>query len=211
MHPVYWFCHGLSRAFARACFDYRVIGRENLITDRAALYCCNHVSFLDPPLAGVALDTDMYYLARHTLYSNAVARWLFPKLNVVPIDQDRAGFAGLKTIIKLLTEGKRVILFPEGSRSADGQLQHAPGGAGLVVSKARVPVVPMRLFGAWEALPPHARKPIRRTVTVVVGKPLDFDKEELPGGKDGYQQISNRIMQAIAALECPRDRLPEGR
>ena len=76
MHPVYWFCHRLGRSLARACLDYRVIGRENLIEDGGALYCCNHVSYFDPPLAGFALDQDMHFLARHTLYSNAFARWL---------------------------------------------------------------------------------------------------------------------------------------
>ena len=211
MHPVYWFCHRLGRSLARACLDYRVIGRENLIEDGGALYCCNHVSYFDPPLAGFALDQDMHFLARHTLYSNAFARWLFPKLNVVPVDQDRAGFGGLKTLIKLVAEGKRVIVFPEGSRSFDGKLQPAQAGAGLMVAKAKVPVVPMRLFGAWEALPPGKAKPKLTSVTVVVGKPIRFDQEVLPGGKEGYQQISDRIMTAISALECPKDRLPEAR
>ncbi len=211
MDLVYRVCRNLSRAVAGAVFDYRVINEERLIQEGGVLLCSNHVSYLDPPLAGVVYKGAVHYLARKSLLSNAVARWLFPRLHVVPIDQDRPGFAGLKTIIRVLTEGNRVLIFPEGSRSPDGNLQRGEPGTGLVVAKARVPVVPIRIFGAHEALPFGSGKLRRNTITVVVGEALRFDREVLPQGKDAYQQISDRIMASIAALECPPDRMPAPR
>ena len=208
---VYQVCRNLSRALANAALDYRVIHEERLIHTGGVLICSNHVSYLDPPLAGVIYKGSVCYLARKSLLSNPVSRWLFPRLNVIPIDQDRAGFAGLKTIIKLLQDGNKVLIFPEGSRSPDGNLQPAEPGTGLVVAKARVPVVPVRIFGAHEALPYGTGRFRPSTVTVVVGEPLRFDHEALPQGKDAYQQISDRIMASIAALECPPDRIPEKR
>ena len=211
MGLVHDVCHQLSKSLARAVLDYRVIDAHHLIEDGPALVCANHVSYLDPPLVGIAFSRPIHYLARRTLYSNSFARWLFPKLNVVPIDQDRAGFAGLKTMIRLLQEGKRVLIFPEGSRSPDGKPQPAQPGTGLVVARARVPVVPIRLFGAHEALPVGAAGLQPRSVTAVAGPPLRFDLEPIPEGKDAYQEISTRIMNAIAALDCPADRIPEPR
>lgn len=211
MDLVYRVCRNLSRALAEAVFDYRVINEEHLIHGGGVLLCSNHVSYLDPPLAGIAYREAVHYLARKSLLSNPFSRWLFPQLHVVPIDQDRPGFAGLKTIIKNLTAGHRVLIFPEGSRSPDGNLQRGEPGTGLVVAKARVPVVPIRIFGAHEALPFGSGKLRRNTITVVIGAPLRFDREELPHGKDAYQQISDRIMAAIAALECPPDRIPAPR
>ena len=208
---VYQVCRNLSRALANAALDYRVINEERLIHTGGVLICSSHVSYLDPPLAGVIYKGAVCYLARKSLLSNPVSRWLFPRLFVTPIDQDRAGFAGLKTIIKLLQDGNKVLIFPEGSRSPDGNLQPAEPGTGLVVAKARVPVIPVRIFGAREALPYGSGRFRRTTVTVVVGEPLRFDLEELPQGKDAYQQISDRIMASIAALECPEDRIPEKR
>lgn len=208
---VYRVCRNLSRALAGAALDYRVINEERLIEEGGVLLCSNHVSFLDPPLCGIAYKGPVHYLARKSLLSNPVARWLLPRLNVVPIDQDRAGFAGLKTIVKVLKEGNRVLIFPEGSRSLDGKLQAGEPGTGLVVAKARVPVIPMRLFGAYEALPMGSAKFRPTMVTIVIGEPIRFDQETLPEGKEGYQQISDRIMAAIAALECPPDRIPEPR
>ena len=208
---VYRVCRNLSRALAEAALDYRVVNEDRLIETGGVLLCCNHVSYLDPPLAGVAYKGPVHYLARKSLLSNPVSRWLFPRLHVVPIDQDNAGFAGLKTIIRVLKEGNRVLIFPEGSRSPDGKLQPAEPGTGLVVAKARVPVIPMRLFGAHEALPPGTAKFRMNTVTVVIGEAMRFDREPPAEGKDAYQQISDRIMAAIAALECPTDRIPRPR
>lgn len=209
MNPVYRICHTLTRGIARATLNFRVIDPENLIEDGPALICANHVSFFDPPLVSICFEKEIHFLARHTLYSNPVARWLFPRLNVTPIDQDRAGMSGLKTMVRLLAGGNRVLIFPEGGRSPDGGLQPAAGGAGLVTAKSRAPVIPIRLFGAYEALPMGAARPRLVTVTAVIGKPLRFTDEKYPATREGYQLISDTIMESIAALSCPPDRLPE--
>jgi len=208
MNPVYRFCYTITRTVARAALNFRVIHPERLIEDGPALICANHVSFFDPPLISISFQKEIHFLARHTLYSNAVARWLFPRLNVTPIDQDRASMAGLKTAIRILKDGHRVLIFPEGGRSPDGQIQPAAGGAGLVVAKARVPVIPIRIFGAYEALPYGAAAPRFTTATIVIGEALHFPEREYPATREGYQAISKAIMAAIARLECPPDRLP---
>lgn len=198
----------MTKNVARAGLNFRVIHPERLIEDGPALVCANHVSFFDPPLISICFQKEIHFLARHTLYSNPAARWIFPRLNVTPIDQDRASMAGLKTAIRILGQGHRVLIFPEGGRSPDGTIQPAAGGAGLVVAKARVPVVPIRLFGAYEALPMGAAKPRFTTATAVVGHPLHFPEKDYPGTREGYQSISDAIMSAISGLACPLDRLP---
>ena len=208
MNPVYRFCHSLTKNLARTALNFRVIHPERLIEDGPALICSNHVSFFDPPLISIIFQKEIHFLARHTLYSNPAARWIFPRLNVTPIDQDRASMAGLKTAVRILQQGHRVLIFPEGSRSPTGTLLPAAGGAGLVVAKARVPVVPIRLFGAYEALPYGATTPKLTTATAVVGETLHFSEADFPANREGYQAISTAIMGAIARLKCPPDRLP---
>ena len=208
MNPVYRLCHSMAKNLARAALNFRVIHPDRLIENGPALICSNHVSFFDPPLVSISFQKEIHFLARHTLYSNPIARWIFPRVNVTPIDQDRASMAGLKTAVRLLKDGHRVLIFPEGSRSPDGQLQPAAGGAGLVVAKSRAPVIPMRLFGAYEALPYGASTPRFTTVTAVVGQPLTFPEQDFPSTREGYQAISDAIMASIASIECPPDRLP---
>ena len=206
MRWTYWFGYTWFRALARACFGYEVVGREKLIEEGGALIVSNHVSFLDPPLVGTAHQQHTYYLARKTLFQGFGA-WLYPRWNAIPIDQENSDMTSLKNIIKLLKSGERVVMFPEGERSWNGELSKGQAGVGLIVTKAKVPVLPVRIFGAYEAMPRGAKGVKSMPVTLVVGDPIEFSPEELKGkGRDGYQKISDRIMEEIAKIELPESK-----
>lgn len=112
--------------------------------------------------------------------------------------------SALKTIIKLVKAGECTIVFPEGGRTLDGNLQPAQPGLGLVIAKTLAPVVPMRIFGAHEAFPPGAKRVKLCKITVVVGDPMKFTEADLQGsGRDLYQKLSERVMERIAAIELP--------
>jgi 1-acyl-sn-glycerol-3-phosphate acyltransferase len=204
MNAWYWSGWTLSRILARVLFAFRIVHRERLIEQGGVLLAMNHQSFLDPPLAGIACRKAIHYLARKSLLEWPVLGPIFPKINVVPVDQDKADMSALKTVIRLLQAGERTIIFPEGGRTADGRLQPAQPGIGLVVAKTLVPVIPMRVFGAYEAFPRGAKGVRRHPITLVVGEPIQFTAEEVVGrGREVYQRIADRVMSAIAALELP--------
>lgn len=201
MKTIYWFCYRLWQKCFVCFFSYRVIGKEKLVTDGPVLIASNHESYLDPPLVGIAYDQAVYYLARKTLFTGFGA-WLYPKLNSIPVDQDRPDMTSLKTIIKLLRQGNQVVVFPEGARTLDGQLQKAEAGTGLIVAKSKAVVQPVRIFGARQALPRGSSKMNFCPITLVVGDPISFTPEELQAkGRDDYQKISDKIMAEIAKLE----------
>ena len=167
------------------------------------LIASNHESFLDPPLVGIAYDEEVHYLARKTLF-RGFFKWLYTRWNAVPVDQDRPDMSSLKRIIKILRSGERVVVFPEGARTLDGELGPAGAGVGLIAAKSRAVVQPMRIFGARECLPRGSGRLKFHPITIVVGDPIDFTTEELAvKGRDGYQVISDRIMAEIAALRLP--------
>jgi 1-acyl-sn-glycerol-3-phosphate acyltransferase len=113
--------------------------------------------------------------------------------------------SSIKAIIRLLRGGNRVIIFPEGTRSSNGKLQPARAGLGMIIAKTLAPVVPVRIFGSFEALPRTGGfKP--RPISVVVGKPIRFTEDDLKGDRDAYQVLSNRVMGEIARLELPAER-----
>lgn len=200
MKTIYWFCYTIFKKAALAFFAYRVVGKEKLVTDGPVLIASNHESFLDPPLVGVAYDHAVYYLARKTLF-RGLGAWLYPRLNSIPVDQDRPDMTSLKTIIKLLRQGNQVVVFPEGARTLDGELQPAEAGTGLIVAKSKAVVQPVRIFGARDALPRGSGKVRFCPITVVVGDPITFSAEEFKAkSRDGYQKISDRIMYEIGKL-----------
>ena len=177
------------------------------------ILAANHASFLDPPLVGACLRRGISYLARETLFRFPPLGWLLRNWNVVPLDRDGGSAAGLRGILERLREDRAIILFPEGTRTRDGKLQPARAGIGLIVIKSDVPVVPVRVFGTYEAYGRHVRIPRPHRVEVKFGQPMLFAMLRAeaktcakPRLKEIYQQVASEIMAAIAKLEPCEDK-----
>ncbi|MBE7495632.1 MAG: 1-acyl-sn-glycerol-3-phosphate acyltransferase [Verrucomicrobiaceae bacterium] len=201
MDIVYRIGRRLFREVARGFTDFRVIGAEKLRFDGPALIACNHVSFLDPPFVGQAFEEAIHYFARKTLFDHPLAGWVLRRWQAIPIDRDKPDASALKQTIRLLKEGKKVLIFPEGTRSPDGQLQSAEAGVGLFIAKSQVPVLPVRIFGTYDCFPRGCRFPQKADVTLVVG---DLWQPDLPSfgktGKDLYQALADEVMHRIGGL-----------
>ncbi len=202
MNLWYWTGHYVSFGLARIFFRFRVLHRERRILHGPVILAMNHQSYLDPPLAGISSGREVYFLTRKTLLDVPVLGWLLPRLNVIPVDQEGTDRSALKALIRLLKEGRGTVVFPEGGRTPDGNLQPALPGLGFVIAKTLAPVVPMRIFGAHEALPRGGGRLRFHPITVVFGEPIRFTEADLqPRSKELYQRLSERVMAAIAALE----------
>jgi 1-acyl-sn-glycerol-3-phosphate acyltransferase len=185
----------------RTLFGLRITGGENLVTEGAVLVAANHQSYLDPPLISCLYNDEMFFLARKTLFTR-ITRWLYTKWNAIPVDQTRPDMASLKTIIRKLKDGHRVLVFPEGERTYDGDLGTAAPGIGLIATKSGAVIQPVRISGAREALPRGSARIRFARITVAIGTPIRLTPAELtaPNGKEDYERIARRIMAAIAAL-----------
>jgi 1-acyl-sn-glycerol-3-phosphate acyltransferase len=201
MNFYYWIGYHLSQLAGRLFFRFRVIHRERMIQSGPVILAMNHQSYLDPPLAGTTCQRAIYFLARRTLLDVPLLGWVLPKLNVIPVNQEGVDRSAIKAVIRVLLAGNGVLLFPEGSRTLDGNLQPAEPGLGLVIAKTLAPVVPMRIFGAHEALPRGGGRLRFVPITLVIGEPILFSAADIEGGgKDLYARLSDRVMQSIAAL-----------
>jgi len=204
MNPYYWLGYHFSGLLAQLFFDFRIVHRERMIQTGPVILAMNHQSFFDPPLAGNACDRAIYFLAKKSLMKAPVLGWLLPKLNVIPVEIEGSDRSALKALIRILRAGDGVLLFPEGSRTPDGNLQPALPGLGLVIAKTHAPVVPMRIFGAFDAWPIGGKIHFWRRITIVVGEPIYFsDRDFETAGRDLYARLSRRVMDAIATLELP--------
>lgn len=193
-------------------FRWRVFGAENVPLKGGVILASNHASYLDPPLVGSGLKRDINYLARASLFRFPIMGSVLRSWNSVPVDRDGGGAKGLKIILDRLLAGGGIILFPEGTRTTDGKLLPARSGIGLTVIKSTAPVVPVRVFGTFEAYGRHHKFPRPRRVAVKYGRPMNFealrteaktcDKARL---KEIYQQVADEIMAAIATLEPKSD------
>lgn len=201
MNLSYWLGYRFFRELARGLFDFQTIGAEKLRFPGPALIACNHVSFLDPPFVGQAFDEAIHYFARKTLFDHPLAGAVLRSWQTIPIDRDKPDASSLKATIRLLREGKKVLIFPEGTRSPDGRLQPAEAGVGLFIAKGGAPVLPVRIFGSYDAYPRGAKTLRPARITLVVGDLWQPDlKSYSQTGKDLYQALADEVMQRIASL-----------
>lgn len=201
---VCWFFHFI---FEKA-YKGKLYGLENIPSTGGFILAGNHVSYLDPPFIAIhASRQPVYSFARQTLFKRGIG-WFFRRLYMIPVDRDKGSdIHSIKRILKLLADGNSVQMFPEGTRSPTGLPQRAKKGIGLFVSKAKVPVVPVRIFGTYEAWPKGAKWPnFKPNVVIVYGKPISYEElaADAQNQKDPMQAISDRIMQEIARLQCPQ-------
>jgi 1-acyl-sn-glycerol-3-phosphate acyltransferase len=199
--PLYQLGHSLFKFFGNTFFSYRVIHPERMIDEGPAILAMNHQSYLDPPMAGITCERELYTLARNTLFKTRFMSWVLPRINVVPIDPKGGDSTALKLSVRILKQGYATLIFPEGTRSRDGQLQPAQPGIGFIIAKTLAPVVPMRIFGSYEALSRNSKSVRCVPITVVLGEPIYFTKADLEGGREVYQRLADRVMDAIAAIE----------
>src|SRR6267154_2092903 len=177
MNPLYFLGWLSFRGIYKFYFGWRVYNPERVPLQGPVILASNHASYVDPPLVGAGLRRGINYLAREDLFRFPVVGWALRNWNAVPVDRDGGGARGLKAILDRLLAGGAIILFPEGTRSRDGRLQPARSGIGLAVIKSRAPVVPVRVFGTFEAYNRTMRFPRPgRRVIVKYGRPLLFDR-----------------------------------
>lgn len=200
MTTPYWIARALTQSILIAnSGGIEVVNPDKRIHSGGAIVAANHTSYLDPPIVASAYLRDVAFLARSTLFKGFGA-WLYPKLNAFPIDRDHADLSSMKEILRKLKNGNRVLMFPEGTRSNDGEPQAAKAGIGLLVAKSKVPVQPIRIFGAYESWPRGGKYRPHR-IRVVIGDPVRFAEEDMKGkSREGYQRIADQLMKAIGEL-----------
>ncbi len=205
MEPVYGFFHYLTTVLYDIGFRGEVAGLENLPESGAYLIATNHASHLDPPLIGSQVSRQICFFARKTLWKPGFASWWLDTVGTIPVDRDGGqAFGAIKRVLRALREDKVLILFPEGTRSPDGNLQTPKPGVGMIVCSTQVPVVPVRIFGSYEAFGKGRGIRLGTPVSIVFGRPIPPAVYDDPAaGKERYQIASNRIMARIAQLQKP--------
>src|SRR5215469_16953453 len=176
MNPIYFAGWSIFRFLFRFYCGWSVYNPERVPLNGPVILAANHASYLDPPLVGAGIRRGINYLARENLFRFPVIGWVLHEWNCVPVDREGGGAKGLKAILDRLLDGGAIILFPEGTRTRDGKLQPARSGIGLTVIKSTAPVVPVRVFGTFEAFGRHMRFPKPRRIMVKYGQPMLFAK-----------------------------------
>lgn len=190
----------ITLAVMRLGFGLEVRGRQHVPRAGAALLVSNHVSVLDPPFVGAAAPRELHFLAKEELFRIPMLGRLIRALNARPVRRDGSDSRALKLGLRLLAEGRALLIFPEGTRGVEGRLGEGKPGAGMLAVMSGAPVVPVYVSGSARALAPGQVVPRPTKVRVAFGPALHFKLREDDARKERYREATQEMMRAIAQL-----------
>ena len=173
--------------------ELKSYGRENLPRTGGVLLISNHQSYLDPVILGIHMHRPIGFLAKAELFENRYFGGLIRRFNAFPVRRGEGDIAAIREVLRRLKEGHVVTLFPEGTRSRDGNLKPIQSGIAMIVRRAGVPVVPAVITGSFNSWPPNQKLPCKTKAAVIYGPALKIEK--LKG-----DQIVKLIEQTFAKM-----------
>jgi 1-acyl-sn-glycerol-3-phosphate acyltransferase len=187
---------GPTWALAKLFFNFRSTGREHMPATGPVLVVSNHQSHLDPPLVGLALSRQLKYLARHGLFFWPFS-WLIRSLGAVPLDKKAGGIGGIKKTLQLLRENEAVLIFPEGSRTSDGQFGPFLAGFCAIARRSGATILPVAIEGAFACLPRGTLVPRPGPITIIVCPAISVEQ---------YQSMSDAELVEFTSLRIAAGR-----
>ncbi|MFH2033625.1 MAG: lysophospholipid acyltransferase family protein [Candidatus Margulisiibacteriota bacterium] len=188
----------------RKRLNIEVMNRRNLPGHDNFVIAANHSSHLDiiALLSAMPLGklNDCYSVAAADyFFANDLLAWLSKLLaNTLPISRSYGAYSAIKVCGTLLDNGKNLIIFPEGTRSKDGNIHEFKSGIGILMAGRKQPVIPVYIKGAYDALPKGRIIPLKKKIEVIIGEPLYFT--DRPDDSESWQQISRECEDAVKRL-----------
>lgn len=205
---LFWAFWLVVGGLLRIALGVRVENRPRL--RGAFVLAANHASFLDPILIGAVMRRRVAFLMTEIIWRSPTMGWFYRWNRAIPVSARGRNREALRAARRVLQQGRVLGIFPEGGLSRDGGLLLGnPGAVSLVLGES-VPIVPVGIAGAATVLPPGARWPRRRGVTLRFGAPVSpAELIAVAGGdrKERLQAATTSIMERIAALthQQPRE------
>lgn len=195
----------LCRTLAVSLFGYRVRFAEPLPARGGLLVLSSHQSHLDPLLLGLACQRRLSSLARSSLFHFGPFAAVISALDAVPIDRDASMVAAMRAVISRLKAGKAVTVFPEGSRTRDGQLGEFKPGFALIAKRSDVPIVPVAIVGAFECWPRTRRLPRPGRIRLEFGRLIPAAEVAALGEQELFDLCVERIRELDAKARAARN------
>lgn len=198
-----------QEALYDAAFNVRVEGKENIPYNRQVIVVANHCSHLDMGLVKYALGDYAPHLsalaASDYFFDNKAKRTYFGQMtNLIPVERGGSLEVSLRAAEEALSDGRVVLVFPEGTRSKDGQLQDFKHGVGYLALQSGLPILPLYLRGTHRALPKGSAVPVSRRLKAVIGPVIEpelfAEAEQKEHPSEGYGLVAEKLRQAIEAL-----------
>ena len=199
VNRFYWFLHYLINIYMRTLCRLKLHGTENIPLDGGLIITSNHIAGADPFLLGSAVPRELWFMAKKELFEPFLQGYIIKRVNAFPVNRYSFDLEVIKKSISILKQGKALIMFPEGTRSEDGQIKEGKIGAGMLARKAGVPIVPVYIENTrkawWNIF-------LGKRMKVIFGRVIDADWIiSRANSKVGYKEITDESMKRIRELK----------
>lgn len=190
----------LAWSFFKIFYRHKVYGLEHFY-DKAAIIAANHASYYDPPILAISWPEEVHFLAKEDLFKPFLFGGLIRRLNAHPVSGDASDIGVFKLIVSLLGEGKKIILFPEGKRSFNNELNELKPGIAMLISRSKTAVVPAYIHGSFSVFSPMRKlpKPWGKTACIF-GTPIEWKDFEHLDKKEAQRAFTAKLTESINAL-----------
>jgi 1-acyl-sn-glycerol-3-phosphate acyltransferase len=202
MNIFFWVVRTLLKGYFHLFYRFKIEGTRNYYKG-SAIIAPNHTSFYDPPIIGIGWPEETHFLARSSLFKTSFGNWLLKHLNSHPVEGSAQNIQTFKIICKLLGEGKKVVIFPEGERSQDGNLTPIKSGIAMLALRMKCPVIPAYIDGAYEVWPRTRRYPnMAGRMTCIFGEPIFVEPYLTMDKKTAQEELSKKIEAELKELKA---------
>ncbi|WNS82070.1 lysophospholipid acyltransferase family protein [Domibacillus sp. DTU_2020_1001157_1_SI_ALB_TIR_016] len=189
MVTFYTFAKTVVKSILTPAYRIHIKGHEHFPKEGGVLLCANHIDNLDPPIVGITSKRPVRFMGKEELFKKKWMGKLMKELNVFPVKRGMSDREAIRTGLKILKEGQVLGLFPEGTRSKNGELGKGLAGAGFFALRTDAAVVPCAIIGPYK---------LGKPLQVVYGPPIDM--ASLRERKASAEEATEAIMEAIAKL-----------
>lgn len=201
MKLFYAFGRAIFKGYFKIFHRHKVYGLEHFIRGKAII-APNHTSFLDPPIISLSWPEEVAFLARKTLFDNFFLGYLISQLNAYPVTGTHQDLTSIKVICQLLKDNQKVVIFPEGVRSADGHMTEVKSGIGMLALRCQCPIIPAYIVGSFAIWNRHSLLPkIWGKTACVFGSPISIEQFNHLNKKSAQEAIATRVKESILSLK----------
>ncbi|MDP6117731.1 MAG: lysophospholipid acyltransferase family protein [Planctomycetota bacterium] len=181
--------------FGKMLFRIRHYGVENIPAEGGVVFASNHQCFFDPLLVGMGSKRQLIFMARASaLKIPIIGKWI-AAMNAFPVERGTADIGAIRRAVEAVSDGRILLMFPEGTRSQDGTIGVIRPGCILIAQKAESPIVPVAIRGAYEAWPRQNKLPRFGKVSIAYGPPIE------PGrNREDAKQVQEFLTSEIHRL-----------
>jgi 1-acyl-sn-glycerol-3-phosphate acyltransferase len=197
MNALYWLGWYLCRFLAFRFCKLKVEGAERMPKEGGVIIASTHTATLDPVILGCAFPRPLTFMAKEELFRFPPFAALIRTLGAFPVKRGEPDRRALRKAVSLLRQGRCLVIFPEGTRNPNWQLRQPELGVALLAAWAKVPVLPVAIFGSELLMPKGKFFPRPAPLKVKVGELLWFEGD---GRRESLEAFAWQVMEAISDL-----------